>query len=136
MRGAWRGQGEVCSQIRARRRGTSSRWRAAVICRPTGSPSLVRPAGTEIDGFQHRLASIVNGVAMAPPGGGPSAAKAGTAVVGVRSTSTSSKRSEEHTSELQSLMRTSYAVFCLKKIKHEAAELLYSKKKTSQITNK
>src|SRR3546814_1693011 len=26
-------------------------------------------------------------------------------------------RSEEHTSELQSLMRTSYAVFCLKKTK-------------------
>src|SRR3546814_3676033 len=32
---------------------------------------------------------------------------------------TSSKlRSEEHTSELQSLMRISYAVFCLKKKKH------------------
>src|SRR3546814_10860447 len=27
------------------------------------------------------------------------------------------KRSEEHTSELQSLMRTSYAVFCMKKKK-------------------
>src|SRR3546814_8292875 len=27
-------------------------------------------------------------------------------------------RSEEHTSELQSLMRISYAVFCLKKQKH------------------
>src|SRR3546814_8258685 len=27
-------------------------------------------------------------------------------------------RSEEHTSELQSLMRISYAVFCLKKIKY------------------
>src|SRR3546814_3217671 len=27
----------------------------------------------------------------------------------------SPRRSEEHTSELQSLMRTSYAVFCLKK---------------------
>src|SRR3546814_6666252 len=27
-------------------------------------------------------------------------------------------RSEEHTSELPSLMRISYAVFCLKKIKH------------------
>src|SRR3546814_2012163 len=27
-------------------------------------------------------------------------------------------RSEEHTSELQSLMRISYAVFCLKKITH------------------
>src|SRR3546814_9811946 len=37
----------------------------------------------------------------------------------------SARRSEEHTSELQSLMRTSYAVFCLKKktyittIKHD-----------------
>src|SRR3546814_10840994 len=29
-------------------------------------------------------------------------------------------RSEEHTSELQSLMRTSYAVFCLKKKKKKA----------------
>src|SRR3546814_1032120 len=29
-----------------------------------------------------------------------------------------SRRSEEHTSELQSLMRISYAVFCLKKQKH------------------
>src|SRR3546814_3197541 len=28
-------------------------------------------------------------------------------------------RSEEHTSELQSLMRISYAVFCLKKKKHD-----------------
>src|SRR3546814_1318335 len=32
-------------------------------------------------------------------------------------------RSEEHTSELQSLMRTSYAVFCLKKkTKHSALQ--------------
>src|SRR3546814_13843843 len=30
-----------------------------------------------------------------------------------------SQRSEEHTSELQSLMRISYAVFCLKKKKHK-----------------
>src|SRR3546814_1613487 len=29
-----------------------------------------------------------------------------------------SRRSEEHTSELQSLMRISYAVFCLKKKRH------------------
>src|SRR3546814_3972700 len=29
------------------------------------------------------------------------------------------KRSEEHTSELQSLMRISYAVFCLKKKKND-----------------
>src|SRR3546814_4161704 len=30
-------------------------------------------------------------------------------------------RSEEHTSELQSLMRISYAVFCLKKKKHRTS---------------
>src|SRR3546814_3481563 len=32
-------------------------------------------------------------------------------------------RSEEHTSELQSLMRISYAVFCLKKKKKQKVEL-------------
>src|SRR3546814_5417200 len=32
---------------------------------------------------------------------------------------TDEKRSEEHTSELQSLMRISYAVFCLKKKKNK-----------------
>src|SRR3546814_5932219 len=37
---------------------------------------------------------------------------------------TCDRRSEEHTSELQSLMRISYAVFCLKK-----------KKKKNKITN-
>src|SRR3546814_2813021 len=31
-------------------------------------------------------------------------------------------RSEEHTSELQSLMRISYAVFCLKKKRHQQQE--------------
>src|SRR3546814_10720355 len=39
---------------------------------------------------------------------------------------TATDRSEEHTSELQSLMRISYAVFCLKK----------KKIKNKQITNK
>src|SRR3546814_3023133 len=33
------------------------------------------------------------------------------------------RRSEEHTSELQSLMRISYAVFCLKKKKVEPTEI-------------
>src|SRR3546814_4492684 len=34
------------------------------------------------------------------------------------------KRSEEHTSELQSLMRISYAVFCLKKKKNKSQQNL------------
>src|SRR3546814_1292789 len=33
-------------------------------------------------------------------------------------------RSEEHTSELQSLMRISYAVFCLKKKKEKSKKLI------------
>src|SRR3546814_4330068 len=43
-------------------------------------------------------------------------------------------RSEEHTSELQSLMRTSYAVFCLKKKKddkHSRAKLKSAKHATT-----
>src|SRR3546814_5813337 len=47
-----------------------------------------------------------------------------TAVVGQRIL----ERSEEHTSELQSLMRISYAVFCLKKKKKIS-------QKTTQYTN-
>src|SRR3546814_5607160 len=43
--------------------------------------------------------------------------------------SSASPRSEEHTSELQSLMRISYAVFCLKKKKHRIhATLHYTKR--------
>src|SRR3546814_1805881 len=42
-------------------------------------------------------------------------------------------RSEEHTSELQSLMRISYAVFCLKKKKHSKKEN-YLRRKRSQLT--
>src|SRR3546814_5230009 len=46
--------------------------------------------------------------------------KAASAILPLSAISTASNdtRSEEHTSELQSLMRISYAVFCLKKKKH------------------
>src|SRR3546814_9027290 len=40
-----------------------------------------------------------------------------TASIGMPYNAVSDRRSEEHTSELQSLMRISYAVFCLKKTK-------------------
>src|SRR3546814_8954374 len=40
----------------------------------------------------------------------------------IRSCSRAIARSEEHTSELQSLMRISYAVFCLKKKKNKKTE--------------
>src|SRR3546814_6144921 len=40
-------------------------------------------------------------------------------------------RSEEHTSELQSLMRISYAVFCLKKKKSKTQQLHKAKQSTT-----
>src|SRR3546814_2119406 len=42
---------------------------------------------------------------------------------GVQNALLGARRSEEHTSELQSLMRISYAVFCLKKKKSEITRL-------------
>src|SRR3546814_1153438 len=44
-------------------------------------------------------------------------------------------RSEEHTSELQSLMRISYAVFCLKKKKHNEHTTEIRSSTTQEITN-
>src|SRR3546814_10619904 len=43
-------------------------------------------------------------------------------VIGAHRPEISDYRLEEHTSELQSLMRISYAVFCLKKKKHQIDE--------------
>src|SRR3546814_8198458 len=46
------------------------------------------------------------------------------------------RRSEEHTSELQSLMRISYAVFCLKKTHHHTYSThKYYNKKENHITH-
>src|SRR3546814_9003694 len=46
------------------------------------------------------------------------------------------ERSEEHTSELQSLMRISYAVFCMKKKKQLYNTMTYTPTlNTQQITN-
>src|SRR3546814_614740 len=47
------------------------------------------------------------------------------------------ERSEEHTSELQSLMRISYAVFCLKKkTKRRNKEIISNKERNRQISSK
>src|SRR3546814_6381176 len=47
-------------------------------------------------------------------------------------------RSEEHTSELQSLMRNSYAVFCLKKKRRHILSYnfdIYIEQQTTQVNN-
>src|SRR3546814_8610927 len=45
------------------------------------------------------------------------------------------RRSEEHTSELQSLMRISYAVFCLHKKKIQMTHTTYNKQHLHKITD-
>src|SRR3546814_8653273 len=52
-----------------------------------------------------------------PSKGKPAVAHAGTFTANPLSMVAGAAKSEEHTSELQSLMRISYAVFCLKKKK-------------------
>src|SRR3546814_8193730 len=59
-------------------------------------------------------------------------------ITGIAHDKNEAKRSEEHTSELQSLMRISYAVFCLKKKKnkthvHEVNAYKYTKKTKTYI---
>src|SRR3546814_6000512 len=46
------------------------------------------------------------------------------------------RRSEEHTSELQSLMRISYAVFCLQKKKEILSKTKITQHQVTQITVK
>src|SRR3546814_7708298 len=48
------------------------------------------------------------------------------------SVETVSARSEEHTSELQSLMRISYAVFCLKKQNHKHINTTHDDRECTQ----
>src|SRR3546814_2982142 len=62
------------------------------------------------DGGGHGLLDDVGRLA----GAGATARKPSSSAAGRRA-----RRSEEHTSELQSLMRISYAVFCLKKKKRK-----------------
>src|SRR3546814_3723812 len=49
---------------------------------------------------------------------------------------TKARRSEEHTSELQSLMRISYAVFCLKKKKKHNKQMSSKYRDIKQQNNK
>src|SRR3546814_1860504 len=54
---------------------------------------------------------------------------------GVKTRAKKPRRSEEHTSELQSLMRISYAVFCLKKknkIRKYNIDIMYSTNHTTK----
>src|SRR3546814_4117258 len=84
----------------------------ASVC-PTGAASYQLPAG---DSLFERLRTLLGAYREAD---GKRAtlllhdARHGSEMIGIMARF--GRRSEEHTSELQSLMRISYAVFCLKK---------------------
>src|SRR3546814_5725353 len=69
----------------------------------------------------HRFLPVVGvgGVDIGEVGAAGGRLHAGLVGAGVAIAGTVGVRSEEHTSELQSLMRISYAVFCLKKKKNK-----------------
>src|SRR3546814_7208635 len=70
-----------------------------------------------VDSFIYSNEKFLNGEASAEAFAARKADLAGAYLV-VDEASMISNRSEEHKSELQSLMRISYAVFCLKKKNH------------------
>src|SRR3546814_8718548 len=76
---------------------------------PSLAVATLSPAAEPAESQRRRLL----GRSVATVSAAPSLLGASGTIVSLPSTS----RSEEHTSELQSLMRISYAVFCLKKKK-------------------
>src|SRR3546814_4867909 len=86
---------------------------------PSGSAGSASPLGIALPaqhgaGRNHRAAEIADAGRVAP-GAGPVALGFAGRDAAHGGASHANMRSEEHTSELQSLMRISYAVFCLKK---------------------
>src|SRR3546814_8865995 len=83
-----------------------------------------RDLQTRIDGIardarehDESVAALTERLGIAASGGGVTLLEGMRARLSAARSTASVLRSEEHTSELQSLMRTSYAVFCLKKKK-------------------
>src|SRR3546814_1625590 len=88
-----------------------------VLCGPTGAGQVVKAMNNMV--LINTVHALANAFAISEKAGVSKAQLA--QVLGLGSAAsfalklTGSDRSEEHTSELQSLMRISYAVFCLKK---------------------
>src|SRR3546814_8162081 len=95
--------------------------RASLMIRSScGSPRLVHQVASILGLLTLPSPSVETGIGLTAC---PASGAAQAASIITPSTGTSD-RSEEHTSELQSLMRISYAVFCLtKKQKHKREKL-------------
>src|SRR3546814_5961503 len=91
------------------------------LARSFRQPRARPPADPDRDGRQPEdSATLARNAGMA------SGARAALRVAGAGRRGVDRFRSEEHTSELQSLMRISYAVFCLKKKKTRNHQIKYN----------
>src|SRR3546814_1099348 len=106
---------DVCSSDLGNGRGGHSR-RAAAPIRGRVSPERCRGCGGLAAGSRGGVARMSN-LSLWPIGNCQVSALVDEAAGLVWGCQPRVDRSEEHTSELQSLMRISYAVFCLKKKK-------------------
>src|SRR3546814_3680355 len=88
---------------------------------PSSASAGMYPGGIRVRSLS---GTIVVGVPKAQAAQGSSSSISSVSSVGgvIIRTIASTDRSEEHTSELQSLMRISYAVFCLKKKKNTTTQ--------------
>src|SRR3546814_9752203 len=97
-------------------------------------------SGEELRVRMLRVASQITSVGGAGgrPGGSPKPSLPGLAPSAPQPSSMATRvkgsRSEEHTSELQSLMRISYAVFCLKKKTSTSTDSQNRSNNTNQIS--
>src|SRR3546814_8062842 len=82
--------------------------------------TLFRSAPAEVPGAMPETKKVPKAIIPAPTPDAPPAKRMADASSAMNNlgTPTGTARSEEQTSELQSLMRISYAVFCLTKKKH------------------
>src|SRR3546814_2055282 len=89
--------------------GPNEEWAAAISAAAHSIfPNFSKRLGVDPGGFGSRPAAPLSGDGLARW-------RQFRLITTARLPSSRTPRSEEHTSELQSLMRTSYAVFCLKK---------------------
>src|SRR3546814_4404236 len=104
--------------------GASARFLTAACSSSGGSRPLARArlAASAASTASWQVKALVEATPISGPAYDGNSRSASRAMLLVGTLTTTAIRSEEHTSELQSLMRISYAVFCLKKKKYKTAK--------------
>src|SRR3546814_8577301 len=122
---ALRVRGETVEEIAGA--ATVMRSKMTTIEGPAGAIDICGTGGDGTGSYNISTASqfvvAACGVPVAKHGNRAASSKSGASdVLEALGVNIEADRSEEHTSELQSLMRLSYAVFCLKKKKQKAQQ--------------